>query len=104
MLRAHLGTFKHSTGHLVSLHGQIVAEKATSGGRRAIVARVELLSADDQYRWLNISFIVGEALKDESKRDMKRCDDLVTECFKSADYEEGRAAFMEKRKPAFKGQ
>ncbi len=52
----------------------------------------------------SISFIVGEALKDESKRDMKRCDDLVTQCFKSADYEEGRAAFMEKRKPVFKGR
>ena len=65
MLRAHLGTFKHSTGHLVSLHGQSVAEKATAGVRRAIVARVELLSADDQYRWLNISFIVGEGEIDE---------------------------------------
>ena len=52
----------------------------------------------------SISFIVGEALKDESKRDMQRCDDLVTQCFKSADYEEGRSAFMEKRKPVFKGR
>lgn len=52
----------------------------------------------------SIKFIVCEALKDESKRDMKRCDDLVTQCFKSADYEEGRAAFMEKRKPVFRGR
>jgi enoyl-CoA hydratase len=35
---------------------------------------------------------------------MKRCDDLVNQCFKSADYEEGRVAFMEKRKPVFKGR
>lgn len=51
-----------------------------------------------------IKFIVGEADKDESQRDMKRCDDMVTECFRSADYQEGRAAFMEKRKPSFKGR
>lgn len=52
----------------------------------------------------SIKFIVGEAVKDELKRDMKRCEDLVEACFKSADYEEGRTAFMEKRKPAFKGR
>jgi enoyl-CoA hydratase/carnithine racemase len=52
----------------------------------------------------SIKFIVGEAVKDELKRDMKTCEDLVNACFKSADYEEGRAAFMEKRKPVFKGR
>lgn len=51
-----------------------------------------------------IKFIVGEVDKDESQRDMKRCDDVVTQCFRSADYQEGRAAFMEKRKPMFKGR
>lgn len=51
-----------------------------------------------------IKFIVGEVDKDESQRDMNRCERLVTQCFKSADYEEGRAAFMEKRKPVFKGR
>lgn len=52
----------------------------------------------------SIKFIVGEAVKDEIRRDMKRCEDLVEACFRSADYEEGRTAFMEKRKPVFKGR
>jgi enoyl-CoA hydratase/carnithine racemase len=44
------------------------------------------------------------AAKDESRRDMAAIDGAVDDCFKSADYIEGRRAFMEKRKPAFQGR
>jgi Protein of unknown function (DUF3237) len=50
---------------LISLHGQSVQEEATDGGRRAILTRVELLSAHENYGWLNTSFIVGEGEIDE---------------------------------------
>jgi enoyl-CoA hydratase len=47
--------------------------------------------------------VVGELLKDESKRDVAGMEDVVNTCFKSKDYIEGRDAFMEKRKPVFTG-
>jgi enoyl-CoA hydratase/carnithine racemase len=47
---------------------------------------------------------IGEALKDESARDLDLCRRLVAECFASADYAEGRTAFMEKRRPVFYGR
>jgi len=46
---------------------------------------------------------VAEVVKEDGKRDIKRSAALVEACFKSRDYEEGRKAFMEKRKPVFTG-
>ena len=51
----------------------------------------------------SVKYIVGQAVTDESKRDLNKCDELVQACFASNDYKEGRKAFMEKRKPAFTG-
>ena len=42
--------------------------------------------------------------KDSAKRDLKLAQQLVDACYVSADYKEGRTAFMEKRKPAFTGR
>jgi enoyl-CoA hydratase len=47
---------------------------------------------------------IQELLRDPSDRDLALCDREVQRCFESADYQEGRRAFMEKRKPAFKGK
>ena len=51
----------------------------------------------------SIKYIVGEVVRDESKRNLKRSAELVAQCFASKDYVEGRTAFMEKRKPVFTG-
>jgi enoyl-CoA hydratase len=39
----------------------------------------------------------------ETIADVAACDALIKQCFESADYREGRRAFLEKRKPVFRG-
>jgi enoyl-CoA hydratase len=51
----------------------------------------------------SVKYIVGEAMKPESERDLAHCSELVRRCFDSRDYVEGRTAFMEKRQPVFTG-
>jgi hypothetical protein len=53
---------------LVSIHGQSVEEQAGDVHRRAILARVELTSQGEPYRWLNTCFLVGEGEIDERQR------------------------------------
>ena len=48
--------------------------------------------------------IMGEVLKPSPELDMALCQSLIRGCFESADYAEGRKAFMEKRKPVFVGK
>ena len=47
---------------------------------------------------------IKEVLKDESQRDLAKLAKISEDCFNSADYQEGRQAFMEKREPVFIGR
>jgi enoyl-CoA hydratase len=47
---------------------------------------------------------IKQIRKDEKTRDLALVEQLIKNCFDSADYKEGRAAFGEKRTPVFRGQ
>ena len=49
-------------------------------------------------------FAVQQWLREPAERDLAAAQRMVDVCFASADHAEGRAAFMEKRKPRFSGR
>jgi enoyl-CoA hydratase len=51
-----------------------------------------------------MKFVIGQALRDPGERDLDGVGRIVASCFDSADYREGRTAFMEKRRPVFTGR
>jgi enoyl-CoA hydratase len=49
-------------------------------------------------------FTINQTVMDLADRDYERIGELSRNCFDSDDYKEGRTAFMEKRKPVWKGR
>ena len=70
----------------------------------ATVARLAAtLASNAPLSLLANKLTVKTVLKDPAERDMAALRAAMAACFDSADYREGRRAFMEKRKPVFTG-
>jgi len=68
-----------------------------------VIDYAEMIGANAPMTIKAAKMTIDELLKHESKQDLDKCDDAIMACFASADFKEGRTAFMEKRKPNFRG-
>lgn len=82
----------------------LVNRAVPDGELDALVAEyTALIAANAPLTMAATKFAMGEVLKDETARDLAEVKRRVDACFASADYREGRRAFMEKRSPRFTG-
>ena len=72
-------------------------DKAVADYCKMIAQNAPLTVATAKYAIANMSFQAGKAAQDKVQA-------MVDTCFASADYKEGRTAFMEKRTPQFQGK
>jgi enoyl-CoA hydratase/carnithine racemase len=70
----------------------------------AVLECAELIAANAPLTIAAAKKCIREATKDPGQRDVTGCETAVDACFDSADYIEGRTAFMEKRCPVFRGR
>lgn len=84
----------------IGLVNQVVAPAALED---TVAALARGIAANAPLSITGMKLILGQATLDPADRDMDAVARAVAACFDSADYTEGRTAFMEKRKPVFRG-
>ena len=92
--------FKADEAQMMGLINRVVPDAELEG---YVQKYAETIAGNAPLTIKAVKAVVSEMMKDEKTRDLKRAQAAVDACFKSKDYEEGRKAFMEKRKPVFTG-
>lgn len=83
----------------------LVSRVAPVDGLQALLAEYAAAIADNAPLTIQAGkAITREILKPSPDLDREQCQRLIRGCFESADYTEGRTAFMQKRKPVFTGR
>ncbi len=68
-----------------------------------VAAELAIIAGNAPLTLAALKLTVGELLRGH-EGELGRSEAAVTACFSSADYKEGRTAFMEKRRPVFQGR
>jgi enoyl-CoA hydratase/carnithine racemase len=85
----------------IGLVNQVVADEDLN---ETVLALARTIADNAPLSTRAAKLAVTEAVKSESERDIAAVNAAVLACFDSADYREGRTAFMEKRRPRFVGK
>ena len=85
----------------IGLVNQVVPDEALS---ETVYTLARTIADNAPLSVRSMKLAVNNAVMSESERDVAAVNAAVLACFDSADYREGRRAFMEKRKPAWQGR